>query len=166
MAHRSGSDEALKAWLQVPQAIEKAIKGLSEEDLDLRGGSEGWSIRETVHHLVEANLVASNIVIAALASSGCTYDWSWVNPNRSWMERAGYDRAPVGPALETLAALCRHLSGLIGATAGAPARTVKLLDAPGSKTHTMTVKEVIQQEAEHAQEHLGDVAKTRRQHAR
>ena len=67
MAGLTKAGEALQAWLMIPAEIEKALQGLPEEDLDLRGGPDGWSIRETVHHLVEANLVASNIVIAALA---------------------------------------------------------------------------------------------------
>ena len=81
MTNRSESAETLDGWLRVPDGIEKAIEGLTEDALDLSGGSNGWSIRENVHHLVEANLVASNIVVAvvaALAQSGCTYDWSWM----------------------------------------------------------------------------------------
>jgi len=85
MTDRSESAETLDGWLRVPDA--KAIEGLTEDALDLSGGSNGWSIRENVHHLVEANLVASNIVVAALAQSGCTYDWSWMMPNASWMNR-------------------------------------------------------------------------------
>jgi hypothetical protein len=46
--------EALRGWLTIPAKLRKALEGLAEEDLDLRGGAEGWSIRETVHHLVEA----------------------------------------------------------------------------------------------------------------
>jgi hypothetical protein len=91
VADRSELAEPLSAWLEVPRAIEEATGGLTDADLDLRGGSDGWTIRETVHHLVEANVVAGSIVIAALGKSGCTYDWSWLNPDRSWMERMGYD---------------------------------------------------------------------------
>ena len=165
MINRSESAETLEVWLQVPDAIEKAIEGLAEDALDLNGGSNGWSIRENVHHLVEANLVASNIVVAALAKSGCTYDWSWMTPNASWMQRVGYKTAPVGPALKTLKALCRHISGLISASPGASRRHVKLLDAPGAKLRTMTVDDVLRQEVEHAEEHLRDVAETRKTHA-
>lgn len=166
MANRGKSPQALGDWLQVPEGIEKAIEGLTEDDLDLRGGSDGWSIRETVHHLVEANLVASSIVIAAMGKSGCTYDWSWLNPDAAWMERMGYGSAPVGPALEMLRALGRHLSGLLGAAPDASRREVKLIDAPGAELRAMTVEEVLRQEAEHAQEHLRGVLETRKRHGR
>ena len=166
MTNRSDPGDALTRWLQVPDAIQDAIDNLTEDGLDLRGGSNSWSIRETVHHLVEANLVASNIVLAALAKTGCTYDWSWMTPDASWMQRVGYNRAPVGPALQTLKALCSHISGLIGASADALRREVKLLDAPGAELRTVTVTDVLRQEVEHAAEHLADVEKTREKHAR
>jgi hypothetical protein len=153
--------DALRGWLSLPETIEKAIDGLAESDLDLRGGVDGWSIRETVHHLVEANLIASNILIAALANSGCVYDWSWVNPDKSWMLRLGYDRAPVRPGLTTLSALSEHIAGLIRTNPDALLRKVQLLDAPGAKPHTETVTDLLVEQIEHSAGHLRTVAETR-----
>lgn len=80
---RDDLEEPLAAWVEIPGRIRKSLRDLNESDLRLRGGSEGWSIRETVHHLVEANLVASNMIIAAIATNGCDYDWTWINPDKS-----------------------------------------------------------------------------------
>ena len=163
----TGSTEAsaaLRAWLAIPASIEKAIDGLGEDDLDLRDG--GLSIRETVHHLVEANLVASNIMIAGLAKSGCTYDWSWVTPDAAWMQRVGYDSAPVRPALSTLHALCAHIGGLIEGTSDGFRREVQLLDAPGAELYSRTIRDLLMQEVEHAAEHLRTLAQTRVAHGR
>src|SRR5687767_151183 len=102
--------QALQAWREIPWRIERSIEGLSEAELDLRAETPGLSSREIVHHLAEANLVAATILIAALAKSGCTYDWSWVTPGGDWMKRMGYDRAPVQPALAALRALCEYVS--------------------------------------------------------
>src|SRR4030065_189516 len=93
--------EPLTAWNKIPSRIRKSVRGLNESDLRLRAGSEGWSIRETVHHLGEANLVASTMIIAALATNGCNYDWTWVNPSKSWMRRIGYNTANVRSGLPT-----------------------------------------------------------------
>jgi len=90
------------------------------------------SIRQTVHHLVEANLVASNMIIAALANSGSTYDWTWVNPGGSWMSRLGYSRAPIGPALSTLESLTRHFAAIFSVVDDGLQRTVELFDSPGA----------------------------------
>jgi hypothetical protein len=164
---RSASQTAtLRAWASTPRRIRKAISGLSTRDLDLRGGSEGWSIRESAHHLVEANLVASNIVLAALGKPGCTYDWSWVTPDTSWMRRLGYDRAPIEPALQLLEALCSHVAGVLRAARGGMRRHVRLRDAPGGRLRRRTVAQVLADESEHVEHHLRDVAATRKAHGR
>ena len=158
MAAKAKPIEVLKAWVKIPNAIENVIEGLTEDELDARGGPNGWSIRETVHHLVEANLVAASIVIAALGKSGCTYDWSWLNPDSAWMERMGYRTAPVKPAIETLRALTRHLSGVIEAAPDATRREVKLLDAPGAKLRVVSVGEILAEEVRHVAEHLQELS--------
>jgi hypothetical protein len=158
--------EQSRAWLALPARIEHALRGLTEKELDLRGGPEGWSIRETVHHLVEANLVASNIVVAGLARDGCVYDWSWINPNAAWMRRVGYSKAPVGPALDALRALGPHLAGLVRSTPGASRRSVRLLDEKGARPRRTTIAQVLKDEVEHAAHHLGEVAAIRKEHSR
>lgn len=158
------SHDFLQDWRQVSDLISAAIANLTDQDLDFRAGTEGWSIRETVHHLVEANLVAYTIVIAALGKSGCTYDYSWLNPDREWMVRLGYDKAPVGPALQVLRTLIEHLSGLLPATSPDVQREVKLLDAPGAQPRPTTIQELLQHETEHVKEHLRNVRQAREQH--
>lgn len=158
--------EPLAAWNKIPGRIRNSIRGLSGSELDLKGGSERWSIRETVHHLVEANLVASNMIIAALATDGCDYDWTWVNPNKLWMRRVGYDTANVDLAIKTLNALCQYISALVAAQPNALARRVKLNDSPRDTRYVMTVEKILRQEVEHAKEHLGDIRAARRLHSR
>jgi hypothetical protein len=156
--------DVLRDWQALPPRIRQAIDGLPEEALDLRGGPDGLSIREAVHHLVEANLVAATIVIAALGKSGCTFDWSWLFPDVAWSRRVGYDKTPPGPALDALAALTTHLAGVIAVGGDRLDREVRLLDAPGAETCTRTVREVLRTEVEHAAEHLAAVAETRAAH--
>ena len=153
MARHDKPNEILARWMAIPGQLRRVVRGLPDARLDIRIGPEAMSIRETVHHLVEANLVASNIIIAALANSGSTYDWTWVNPNASWMRRLGYDKAPVGPALSTLGALSHHLLALLSVTDGLQ-RTVQLYDAPGAPRYTKTVSQILSDEVSHAREHL------------
>jgi hypothetical protein len=163
-AHPAG---ALVAWRAIPGSIEEAIAGLAEQDLELRGGADGMSIRETVHHLAEAGLIASNIILAALArGNGTVFDWSWVYPNAAWNERMGYAGAPVAPALRTLSALGEHIGGLIERRPDALQQEVRLLDAPGAALYARSVEGVLEQEVEHAHGHLRGVAETRKAHGR
>lgn len=155
-------NSALQSWLNLPNLIEKSIKGLSEADLDLRGGQHGASVRETTHHLVEANLIAATIILAALAPGKLTtYDWSWVWPNVEWMQRIGYSKAPVAPALKTLSALCEYYASLIAGIPDGLAREVQLLDSPGAQPYSKSVEAILHQECKHVEEHLRDIAEIR-----
>lgn len=161
MAGTADPSRILADWVRIPETIERAIAGLGERELDWRGEGESLSIREIVHHVVESNLVASNIVLAALAAPEPTFDWSWVQPGGDWMRRLGYAGSPIGPAIEALRALGPYVANLIRSAPGGFERSVRLLDEPGAVPYSRTVPEVLVQEIEHAAEHLGEVARTR-----
>ena len=156
----------LSEWLQVSRSIEIALAGLTEDDLNLRGGPNGWSIRESVHHVVESKLVACTIAIAAVGTGGVTYDCSWLNPDREWMERLGYSRGAVAPAIEALSALCSYVAALLSAAPDALRREVKLLGTPGTEPYLMTVEQMIRLEVDHARHHLQEVDDTLKQRLR
>ena len=100
MAGTEVDEGTLSEWLRLPERIEALAHGLSDAELDRPCPDSGLTVREVVHHLVEANLVASNILIAALATNGGTFDWSWVQPGGDWAKRMGYGKLPIGPALD------------------------------------------------------------------
>jgi hypothetical protein len=159
--------DPLGEWKRIPTKIRKSIYGLTESELSLKGeGKNGWSIRENVHHLVEANLVATNIIVAALATEGRYYDWTWVNPNKSWMRRVGYDSVRVEPAIKMLRALCEHISALIVDRPQAFSRSVQLSDTTDGPRYVMTVEGILRQEVEHADEHLKMIQAIRERHSR
>ena len=154
---RSGLESPLRSWRSIPRRIRAAVSGLSPRELDLRGGSEGWSIRENVHHLVEANLVVSTIVLAALGKPGCRFDWSWLWPGRRWSKRLGYDRARIEPALEHLEALVAHVSALLRSAPGAGTARVHLVGT-GPRATRRSVDRILTEEVEHARHHLEEIA--------
>jgi DinB superfamily len=158
MMATTSSTNTLRAWRSIPRQIARAISDLSVRDLSLRGGPDGWSIREYVHHLVEANLVASNIVLAAMGKPGSRYDWSWMFPDRQWMERLGYDRAPIDPALGLLEHLCSHVAAVVRIAPHGLEGHVRLVDSPGSRPRRQAVRQVFEDECEHARHHLRDIA--------
>lgn len=149
--------DTVNEWLQIPGRIKTAVEMLSEDELELRGGREGMSIRETVHHLAEANIVATSMMIAAIGKDGCTYDWSWLYPDKAWVERMGYETAPIEPALDVINALSRQISNLVSSNPETLNRKIEVFDTPGGKTYTLTVRDIIQQEIDHAAEHLSDI---------
>jgi len=115
------------------------------------------TVAEVVHHITEANIVAASMIIAAIGKDGATYDWSWLYPNSEWIDRMGYAKAPIKPAVETLRALNQHIANLVAANPKVLKRKVTLFDTPGAKTYTMTVEDIMRHEAEHADEHLSEL---------
>jgi len=144
-------------WGRIPETIRQAITDLDKKALDVRGGRAGMSAREIVHHLAEANIVVASIMIAAIGTNGATYDWSWLYPDTAWCERMGYPAAPIEPALDVIDALCRQISNLVAANPEILSREVRLFDTPGGETYTKTVADIMQQEIDHAAEHLSDI---------
>jgi hypothetical protein len=151
--------DSLRAWESIPGSIAEALRALGQSDLDRRAAKDGMSIREQVHHIVEANVVAASIVIAALGSPGCTYDWSWMMPFGAWLDRLAYREKPIGPALRVLDALSVYVVAQLEPLADGLEREVHLRDAPGADLRRVTVAEVLQAEVDHAAEHIGEIAK-------
>ncbi len=158
MGLTAAQKRTLRDWASVPRMIRRAVAGIPARELARRGGAEGWTVRETVHHLVEANLVMSNILLSAMARPGRRYDWSWVVPDRRWMRQMGYERAPVGPALDLLEALVAHICSLLGSSPGSLDRSVRLFAGPGRKLERRTIRQLLEEQCEHARDHLRDIA--------
>ncbi len=80
-------------------------------------------------------------MLAALAPTQLpTYDWSWVWPNVDWMQRMGYCKTPIAPALKTLRALCDYYAILITNIPDGLSREVQLLDSPSAQLYSKTVE--------------------------
>jgi hypothetical protein len=147
--------DPLAAWKQ----IVGLVRGIArEKNLDRK--VDGSTIREIVHHVVEANVVAASIIVAALGSPGCTYDWSWMMPFGPWMKRMRYDRKPVGPTLRLLSAVNAWVVAQVEPLPDALRRTVRLRDEPRGPTRRVTVADVLLQEARHAREEVANVKRS------
>ncbi|HEV8435446.1 MAG TPA: hypothetical protein VGR95_18705 [Thermoanaerobaculia bacterium] len=127
----------LEEWLALPDVIERAS-----------------ATPETVHHLLEANLVASNMILAALGTDNYYFDWSWLMPDEQWTARLGYDKVAPEPAIELFRALTKYFSALLGRDPNLLQRTIRLKNSGDSEPYTITVAEILGREVEHAREHL------------
>ena len=138
-------------WQRIPARVEALVaQGPLDEIVE-----EGMTRREFVHHVAEANVVAASIVIAALGSPGCTYDWSWMQPFGRWMDRLDYRSKPIEPSLRLLHALNDYVAAQLRPLKDGLDRAVLLRDAPDQEPHRATVADVLRQEIAHLDEHLG-----------
>ena len=152
-----GMDDTLQRWQEIRRTLESTIAGAGDARLDHRRTPASMTVRETVHHIVEANLVASTIAIAALARPGTVYDWSWLMPGGSWMQNIGYGRLPLATSLDLLRAVASHLAAVLAAIPDALDRQIQLRDAPGADTYSKSVRDILHDEVEHAASHLADL---------
>ncbi|MDO3410766.1 bacillithiol transferase BstA [Saccharibacillus sp. CPCC 101409] len=68
--------ERLEAWIEdirrLPDRLEEAIEGLSEEQLDTPYRPGGWTVRQVVHHLADSHMNAYLRLKFALTEDGPT----------------------------------------------------------------------------------------------
>ena len=126
----------LDEWAALPDALEGATP-------------------ETVHHLLEANLVASNMIIAALGTDNYEFDWAWLIPDEQWNARLGYAKVDAAPAIALFRALTKYITALLSRDPSLMQRTIRLRDSGDSEPYSITVEEILSREVEHAREHLG-----------
>jgi hypothetical protein len=140
----------LDDWAALPDAIERAIRDLPPD----AAGFEGMTPRETIHHLLEANLVASNMIIAALGTDEYEFDWSWLFPDEQWRARLGYDKVDAQPALELFRALATYMSALLTRDPTLMQRRIRLRDSDSSQPYAISIEGILARELDHAREHL------------
>ncbi len=150
-------ESALDAWRSIVPLVRGMVAGRSERELDVRPEGAPFTVREAVHHIAEANVVAGGIVIAALGSPGAVFDWSWMLPFGAWMQRLRYDAKPVEPSLRLIDALNAYVAAQVEPLADGLERRVQLVDQPGAAPRAVTVADVLRQEAEHARGHAQEL---------
>lgn len=154
---KTDSAEVIREWSTVPGILQEASNGLSPDELDQMVESSGMSVRETIHHLAEANVVAASMIIAAAGKDGATYDWSWLYPNREWVDRMKYADLPIEPAIRLVEALNQQIANLVEANPKVLEHTVTVFDSPGADKYQLTIAAIMKLEVDHAREHLGDL---------
>lgn len=157
MEQTAGVDKLVRSWRRIPRVVEKAVRGLSKKEIESRKGRDLMSVHETVHHIAEANIVAASMIIAAIGKDGASYDWTWLYPNLDWVDRLGYSKVPIQPAIKMLDAMSEHIANLVRVNPKVLKRKVTLFDTPGGRKYTMTVEEIMNHEVGHAKEHLQEV---------
>ncbi len=83
-------------------------------------------------------------------------------PFGEWLERLRYDRKPLAPSLRLLEALNAYVVAQVEPLPDGLQQKVQLLDEPDTAPRTVTVAEVLLQEAEHANGHVEQTRALRR----
>jgi hypothetical protein len=96
----------------LPQRLRAAVSGLSDPQLDTPYRSEGWSLRQVVHHVADSH--ANCYIRFKLA---LTEDWPTVKPydEVAWANLSDSRRLPVDVSLAMVEALHGRWVGLLEA---------------------------------------------------
>lgn len=94
-------EEVIRIYRETPPRLRRAAESLSAAILDLPRAPGKWSLRQTVHHLVDSDLSTFHVLRLALALPG-----RQINPNvwepDQWMAGLRCQERPVGAALALL----------------------------------------------------------------
>jgi uncharacterized damage-inducible protein DinB len=146
--------EAIDQIAGLPAAMRKAVRGLSEEQLETPYRPGGWTVRQVVHHVPDSHLNAYTRVKLALTEDGPTirpYD------EKLWAELPDVAHTPIGISLTMLDALHERWVVLL--------RSLEPQDFSRKLVHPslgeMDVRKVVCHYAWHGRHHVGHITSLR-----
>jgi hypothetical protein len=151
-------DTLLKKYLELPQKLEAAVAGLSNEDLDLR--LEGWSIRQYVHHVVEGELLWQINLRAIIGTDGIEFPmrWYFALSQDEWADKWAADKRLVEPTLALFRGSTRSLVELLQHIQPEEWRHFGRVTFPGSDSERRyTVRDIVLMHIRHMDQHLQDI---------
>lgn len=154
------TDDIVEAWKAIPGMVSDAVAGLDDTALEERTAAGDLTIRESVQHIAEANLVAAGIVVAGRGAPGCVFDWSWMMPFGEWVTRMGYGAMPIETGLALIRAVNAFIAFVVSRE-GAIDSPLALRDTTGGDPRSVTVRDVLKQEFDHARDHVARIAAAR-----
>jgi catechol 2,3-dioxygenase-like lactoylglutathione lyase family enzyme len=151
--------ETLELYMQAPSELQSLLEGLKEQELDLSKVPGGWTVRQIVHHLADADAMQLARIKVALAEPGRVWVSNAYSP-QGWSDVVGYSRPAVQPSVDLFRANREHVAALLQHLPP-DAWERYTLNAYGEKT---TVGRTISLLATHALEHIDDIVEIRRVH--
>ncbi len=126
-----GDRDPLEVLAATPDALDGAVRGLSDEALSRREAEGKWSVRHVLRHLADSEIVWGYRLRLVLAQerprlSGFDQD--------AWADRLGYADADAGEAMEEFRVLRRGHLRLLEPASPADLRRVGLHDERGEET--------------------------------
>ncbi len=151
----------LEAYCAGPEQLRAALSGLAEADFDLAPDEGGWSIRETVHHLVDGDDLWQVGLLAALGGAEA-FDlaWYWRKPQEAWAQAWQYAARPIEPALAFFAANRQRAAGLLRLVPAALERQMTV-NWPSRGSQALSVREILEMQTRHVAGHSADIRRIR-----
>lgn len=157
-------EEILAQYRMLPDQLDAAVADLSESDLDLARQAGAWTIRQIVHHIIDADDITKLIIKAALGESGCVFGLEWYDPNNVWAKTLDYASRAIAPEIALLRANHRHIERLLLQLPDAWERYVMIKRFAGPEEKKITVGQLMHVQTGHALHHIEQIRTTRQVH--
>ncbi len=151
----AAQNDLLTQFLVTADRLVTAVTDLSEAELDLTAESDGWSIRQMVHHVADDGDAWCLPLKKAIATPGAPLRFEGFPGNDAWAAALAFDKRGIGPALQliqahrqVMAELARHFAEKWDAC------YVTVVDADGQAVQKLTLAQIIRMVTEHLQEHV------------
>jgi catechol 2,3-dioxygenase-like lactoylglutathione lyase family enzyme len=152
------TEETLTLYDAGPDALDAALAGLSDAQLDLARAPDSWMIRQIVHHLADSEATVLGRTKFALAEPGRLYLGNPYAPDR-WADGLDYAGRDIAPAVALFRAIRAHMSQLMRHLPDAWERSTRNAEGVSSPAGDM-----IGMLVSHAFEHIEEIRETRQHH--
>jgi hypothetical protein len=153
-------EQTVALYASGPDALERAIAGLSDEALSWKPTADDWSVREIVHHIADSDATALFRVKMALAEPGRIILGNPYHPD-TWATSLDYSGRDIEPALALLRATRLHIAQLLHHLPDAMQKTIR--NPEGEET---SVETFISMLASHLMIHIDQINEVREQFER
>lgn len=156
-------EATLQAYTACADEVESALRGLSEDDLNL-GPVEGWNIRQIVHHLADGDELWKTCILLTLGNPEAEFhlDWYWDVRQDDWAECWSYYRRDIRTSLARLRANRLHVVELLNQRPEAWNYAARIHWPSRPDESKISIAEVVKMQTDHVHHHLDDILDIRK----
>ena len=165
IAGNKSPEETIAFYLSGVDALNAALNGLSDADLDLARAEGKWSIRQIAHHIVDGDDIWSMVVKAMIGNPGCTFVLDWYDQD-PWVQEMNYRKRPVDVTLALFRARRYQIAEILHHVPDVWERSARIVmrQIPAGLQWTVAFTVLVQ--ACHTLWHIEQIRQTRQVHTR
>jgi hypothetical protein len=157
--------ETLVHFTSGADRLEKAITGLTEQELDNSCAPGEWTIRQMVHHVADDGDAWSMPFKKALVTPGARVRFEGFPGNDVWAAALAFDTRPIQASVALVKAHRQHLKELAEHFSNAWEQSVMIVDDQGRDVQAVSVEQILIMIDGHLTEHVTAIETIKQQHA-
>ncbi len=158
---RPSFEDLLSMYARSLDELDEALAGLSEDEMGLTSYEGGWSIRQIVHHLADADILFGEHMKVALSAPGTTMGIHVPVGNEHIAAQPEYRDRPAATSVALFRAFHQHILDIVKYIPDAGERYVE-----GSSGRKYTFNQLVHLIVGHTGEHLDEIWEIRRKHGK